>query len=639
MSGQNVAKAEPCNKQESSCQPEVTDVYICVFFDGTANNCYEELHKQQAYLKEKEKLKEICSATLPVIYFSAVKNLFSDFSEIKENGMTNYLAQKEQAERDLIIERKRGDLKVTKKNAEIAKNGGWKYSNVAILRSLARRKDKTKTDNNKVGIAYNLYIEGVGREWDGKFLPYIDTHPIEAGMGIGRTGVVGLVSKAMVFVKNYLDSVITEKKDEVNVHFSVFGFSRGATCGRLFSYLITFVNPNLLPKASEFKQYLPKTLYEEFGIDFLREYKNKSVDFLGIYDTVSSIGFLRKEDTTTNYGINSFGKKWGGEDGENVNHLHGVFRLAHSDAANNYHCDNVWNYGLYSPKYCKKVFHVCAIDEFRENFAIVDLGKEIDDGHCLEVFMPGCHSDIGGGIMYNDGGEDELITLRRRINGKDAKLIISPDPKEERSKALSQKVMEELGWFSQTTSDKHMFKSQRHGFEYHYEEQAFNTEKPSGITEGQVYYIREDSETLDFKRFAKEGYSNIPLEMMMRRVIGPEGLKDWPKEFLPFQDDILPVRFKVNEKDAILKKIKSKADEIINQEGGGRKWIIPDNEDDYKKLRRNYLHFSCTDKIHKPADLGNPPNWVQKGDGYLLCRLVYHGDPGDNESYTMADYK
>ena len=633
----NVNNADQCPLQESSYQPDVTDVYISVFFDGTANNCYEELHKQQAYLKKKEELKEYRSATSQVINFAAVKNLFSDFSEIKKYGMTNYLAQKEQAERDLIIENKRGDLKVTNRNAEIAKNGGWKYSNIAILRSLARRKDKTKTDDNKVGLAYNLYIEGVGREWDGKFLPYIDTHPIEAGMGIGRTGVVGLVSKTMVFVKNYLDSVIPPKK-EVNVHFAVFGFSRGSTCGRLFSFLITFGNPNLLPKKSEFKQYLPEALYEKYGIDFLQEYKKKTVDFLGIFDTVSSIGFLCKEDTSTNYGMNSFGKKWGGEENENVNRLHGTFRLALSDAANNYHCDNVWNYGLYSPKYCKHVFHICAIDEFRENFAIVDLGKNLN-GHCTEVFMPGCHSDIGGGLMYNDGGENELITLRRKIQGKDTKLIVSPDPKDETpSEALSQDIMQKLGWFSKTTSDKHVFRSLKHGLEYHYVEQTFNDEKPSGITEGQVYYIKEDSETLDFKRFAKEGYSNIPLEMMMKRAMGDKGLeKSWPKEFLPFREN-LPTRFKVNEKDDILEPIKKMADAIITCEEGKREWIVP-KENEYIALRQNYLHFSCTDKIHKPADLGNPPNWVKNGNDYLLCRLVYHGDPGDNKSYTMADYK
>ena len=45
MFGKSGDTAESCNKQEPSWQPDVTDVYICVFFDGTANNCYEELHK------------------------------------------------------------------------------------------------------------------------------------------------------------------------------------------------------------------------------------------------------------------------------------------------------------------------------------------------------------------------------------------------------------------------------------------------------------------------------------------------------------------------------------------------------------------------------------------------------------------
>lgn len=636
MFGKSGDTAESCNKQEPSWQPDVTDVYICVFFDGTANNCYEELHKKEEYLKERNSVPQI------VISFSVVPDLFS--SDVTKYGMTNFQAQKEQAERDLIIEdvEKRGDLKVTKENAENASNGSWKYSNVAVLRSLTRKKPKESVDG-KVGIVYNLYIEGVGRFWDGKYIDKVtDTHPIHAGMGIGRTGVVGLVSKTMVLVEDFLDSVIPyDKRESVNIHFAVWGFSRGSTCGRLFSFLITEDNINeaKLPKTKEFKQYLPQTYYKNDTILFLKEYKNKTVDFLGIFDTVSSIGFLRKDDTSTNYGVNRFGKKWGGDDNENVNHMHSLFRMTFSDAANNYHCDNAHNYGLYSPKNCKHTFHICAIDEFRENFAIVDLGKNLKGTTCTEVFMPGCHSDIGGGYMYNDGGENDLITLRRTIAGKNTKLIISPDPqKEVPSEALSQEVMMDLGWFTNVTSKNLSIKNLRHGIEYNYFEEEFALENLSKETVGQIHYIKQDDETIDFKRFAKEGYSNISLNMMKNRALSNTyGLKGlWPDCFLPFEAE-LPSRFKISEDDT-LKPIIKQSTGVFSE--GQRHWIIPTKEE-YKKLRQEYLHFSCTDKLHKGADFGNPPNWVKRNsngeDYYLLCRLVYHG--GANDDHGLHDMK
>lgn len=165
MFGKSGDKAKSCDKQEPSWQPDVTDVYICVFFDGTANNCYEELHKKEEYLKERKAVPQI------VTLFSAVPDLFS--SDVSKYGMTNYQAQKEQAEKDLIIEDKeRGDLKVTTENVQNASNGSWKYSNVAVLRSLTRKKSKKSIDG-KVGIAYNLYIEGVGRFWDGHYYDII----------------------------------------------------------------------------------------------------------------------------------------------------------------------------------------------------------------------------------------------------------------------------------------------------------------------------------------------------------------------------------------------------------------------------------------------------------------------------------
>ena len=189
----------------------------------------EQLNKKRKLEKQINKIK----SKSPSVLFSKSPNLFSlqaihDLKDIKDYGMTNYEDQQEQAERDVTISNER-----EKKNTENKEMyGGWKYSNVAILRSLVKKKEKPLSDKDnpdKNYINYNLYIEGSGQQWD------TDSDLVGLGMGTGRTGVVGLVSKAVVFVGTFLHSHIEKGlRESVNIHFAVFGFSRGSTCGRVF---------------------------------------------------------------------------------------------------------------------------------------------------------------------------------------------------------------------------------------------------------------------------------------------------------------------------------------------------------------------------------------------------------------------
>lgn len=183
--------------QASQLPSDITDIYICVFFDGTGNNMYEQEHKQK---KMVEHLKT--AANRIRIGFAISPNLFASVKQ----------EQKEQAKRDYNIDKDRN-----------TGNGGRKYSNVAVLRSIAKNKEITKTidskGNNIIGVAYNLYIEGSGQLWD------IGNDKEGLGMGTGRTGVVGLVSKAVIFVTDYVNSLVSfEQRPNVNLHFAVFGF-------------------------------------------------------------------------------------------------------------------------------------------------------------------------------------------------------------------------------------------------------------------------------------------------------------------------------------------------------------------------------------------------------------------------------
>lgn len=708
MSSGSRDNANQCPLQDQSLLNKVTDVYISVFFDGTGNNMYEQLNKKRKLEKPINKLKFKSSSVL----FSKSPNLFSSqaINDLKEYGMANYIEQRVQAERDVTISNERE--KQNTKNDEIY--GGWKYSNVAVLRSLVKKNEPptNKDDTNKIGISYNLYIEGSGKHWDTESLHNRKEWLIGLGMGTGRTGVVGLVSKAVVFVREYLCSNIDKgMRKDINLHFAVFGFSRGSTCGRLFSSLVVKGKEGL-DREPEFEQYLPKNNYfRDNRVSFLDDLGgDKTIDFLGIYDTVSSIGFLQKNDNDTNYGINNYqetpkdndGNYIGCKQNENIgdqanqvsggnqtkqapppkwyiNSLHGsTFTESDvlevdtptgpipsskvvgtflsdkfwGDAKWNFHRFNVHDYGLDPYKYHKNVkhtFHICAIDEFRENFALVDLGDDLEG--CTEIYMPGCHSDIGGGYMYND--EIEEHTLRRVIGPKrfPTRMNYSKDPRNIIvSPSLSQHVLFNMGWLNETTRRHSTIQYENMSsmigtvsvpVSVELEESTYKN--PLKITnektEGRTTYINQEEDKIDFKHFSKEGYSNISLQMMKDKATETNELKSWG-QFRPFKDAIIPTRFKINETDETdetIKKIFDKCKSAVKKDEGKRYWVIPDDEKDYRYLRTNYLHFTCTDELHQGADFGNAPNWFKNGNGYLLCRLVYRGKDGDFNLHNWTE--
>lgn len=791
MSTSNYIDSNNIDKSEPSIYSDVTDVYICIFFDGTGNNMYEQLNKG-------DHLRELTQKALeenPIeIYYSADPNLF--FKVEKANyGMNYYYEQRIQAEEDYIINDKRGN----KESTDINNNGGLKYSNVAILRSLTKQyrsnKGKNYGKNNQIGINYNLYIEGSGKNWD------VDGDIVGLGMGTGRTGVVGLVSKAIVFVGNFLHSHIESGlRESVKIHFGVFGFSRGSTCGRVFSYLAARgKNGDNLPREKEFAQYMPSNekYYNNGRVCLFDTFINTTVDFLGIYDTVSAIGFLAKDDNSANNGLNQLvphmiegktwyinwmhGQKFGdvfhpntinekglsagiaiNEKGESIGSsakvsvfgqiakqgstvLGGLVSMAgyaagavmnipgttvgavaskayFGDAKWNFHRKNVEEYGLYSHTLSnvKHTFHICAMDEFRENFALVDLGFKLGN-HCTEVFMPGCHSDIGGGIM-----KDENLakcTLRTTINDKPTVLVTNPDPRvfgttnlskslhnnKNKSKFIETYLEQDLtriGWLQSIETKDELSGGKQVTAEgiklganiiipemvnnmlstggapsldsipigYGVAKSAVDTART--ITEAKISNIQDSSEGIDvyykknkdkieFKRFAMEGYSNITLEMMYERALSSNvGLKSqgWPDAFLPFGGQSAAGKCKLPERFQITKTHKGslgyyKTRLMTNYkqtEENTRQFLFPE-ESDYKELRKNYLHFSCTDELNMEqvaengyfdksllttvgANIGNPPNWLKRDKDYLLCRIIYRGDNSDDALHYMNEY-
>lgn len=215
--------------------------------------------------------------------------------------------------------------------------------------------------NEKKKHYYSIYVEGIGTKNPDKnpdgTLDYYGDFTRGQGYGKGETGLFEKVEKGCQDIVKKL-----QEEKELNIstlYVDVFGFSRGATAARIFvNELYKVKNPK--DKDTYNQGYLGKA-FKELGYK-VKPYRIK-IRFLGLYDTVSS------------YGSNVF---------------------------DDIDADKV---PLKIPAVGFTV-HLTAEDEYRENFPLTNI---ISAGaNSIELILPGCHSDIGGG--YKNGEEIVILT-------------------------------------------------------------------------------------------------------------------------------------------------------------------------------------------------------------------------------------
>lgn len=705
MSGtNNLTGAEDSSVNPQNESQKVKDVYIGLFFDGTSNNMLQK----SAYEKFRNKKTDmgvllnwvrddvVISKWTRFKYKSALSRILevqkdtqnkdnkatdADYKVLQEtlgcdeefinkikkidNGVYPTETEKKSKIKHYILKYLGVEevyenvdgisvdemLKLINAHNKVRPQNTKNYSNVGILYYILKFEPKEKSS-----IVHTIYIEGSGAT-DISAIAKDNTNGL--GFGLGKAGVVALVSKAVKYVSDFINSKKAEfSSGNVNLHFIVFGFSRGSTCARLFSYLIARnkdkEDKSLGRREEEFSQYDAANLFKENRLSFLEEFPNtvkikKTVDFLGIYDTVASIGLLKQKDGWSN-----------------------PCRMAYSWAPrynDNWHYKNVTEYGLFSPSMDKviKTCHICALDEFRENFAITDIGRKVPNNG-VEIFIPGCHSDVGGG--YCDSDEEQEILLRKAIECGD-EIDITIDRKRE-GKSRVETVMNYV---------KDMLPSRRNNVQ---EKQVFfnksfipeeadkddplllelyslgwldknwkNTNrcqiKKNGRDVPCTIRAVGEGRSILFKRNVAAGYSNIPLRMMktyaeecINIIKGDVSYGD--KTFLDIE---YPVPKDLKEfGETMQEKMKGN---IV----GKRIWWYPE-DDGYKKLRLKYLHFTSTDNIlmghfnapwTKQSDdvrifegnMGNLGNTTNHDLNGQICRIVYHGDKGDYSLNYMYD--
>ena len=137
------------------------------------------------------------------------------------------------------------------------------------------------------------------------------------------------------------------------IHLDAFGFSRGAAAARYFVHFVLEGNP-LQPRI------------EARG----NPVEGLEVNFVGLFDTVASYG------------------------------------LRHSNDTSDLHLDAV--------RSASKVVQLAAAEEHRKNFRLTDITSAVGAGVGIEIYLPGVHSDIGGGYVdHYDEVELQILDFDR----------------------------------------------------------------------------------------------------------------------------------------------------------------------------------------------------------------------------------
>lgn len=331
-----------------------------------------------------------------------------------------------------------------------------------------------------------IYIEGIGTENS-----QADSMR-GAALGTGDTGIEKKVQKGLTQLKNQINSWKKKLNEKIAyIHVDAFGFSRGAAAARHFCHL-----------ALNDEDWKLTTLVESIGL----EVADVDIRFVGLFDTVAS---------------------------------HGV---THSNDTEDLKLDAVAN--------AKKVIHLTAAEEHRKNFRLTNIesvvGKKGNSKPgSYEIFLPGVHSDIGGGYVNESAEKDLQILSFGRINN----FFNEDEITEKMQKEI--KRLTESGWY-----------------------------KP-----GDLRLSDEGGQKLLAKRSGiLNAYSFIPLSIMVDFLKEDQLKVTWKLEI----DSCPPQK---------LDSIASRIDAYVDRVKGGSPSLptdwIKEVDDDIQELRYNYLHTSA----------------------------------------------
>ncbi|MCP4490324.1 MAG: DUF2235 domain-containing protein [Gammaproteobacteria bacterium] len=324
--------------------------------------------------------------------------------------------------------------------------------------------------------------------------------------GIAKTGVTQRAKKGLFAIVRELDKLNSSKIVIEKLTIDVFGFSRGAAAARNFLHQAMSTKSRDRVPVRSLKQRIESIGFE---IDKLE------IEFAGLFDTVSSVGLPS-------------------------NHKRNSHQL-HLDAIS----------------HAKDVVHLVAAEEHRKNFSLTNTSSAGDK----EIYLPGVHSDIGGGYPdnYDESGLIIFQGLQKRAEAEQARL-------------------ENSGWFKSGQLA------------------AVGTRKYRGVEQTQTkLQIKE--------RIVRNEYDRIPLHIMAEfaRESGIDLLSKLERVYAVEDQLLLMV---LNDLKPYAKERRSKAEDWLGEQ---EKW---------KGLRRQFLHVSA-----HYSGTGMEPRFING----RRKRLVYEG--------------
>lgn len=284
------------------------------------------------------------------------------------------------------------------------------YSNVAIMELLNRKRESAQHQ-------VSVYVEGIGtRDFvegaqvkgkDGKMRPATDAEnanddPVGYAIGSGPTGVKQKVIRGIQLLRgNYLKANPRKKSGILGAYdhdsefiekiiIDVVGFSRGSAAAR------HFVHERDKLRGPWPKQGPPELI----------------INFVGLFDTVSSYESLRgaAADILLQNGLSLAAAAT----------ISPAALLGLGASTDRIFGDDVLQLGLNMGGVPKRVVHLTAADEYRENFSLTNINTSLKAGVGVELTLPGVHSDVGGGYAERDPKHPKrsLNCERRRMHNE-----------------------------------------------------------------------------------------------------------------------------------------------------------------------------------------------------------------------------
>ena len=286
--------------------------------------------------------------------------------------------------------------------------GTFEHSNVAKMWRAHQDRDPAR------GV-FRIYVPGIGTPFpevgdSGQGpIPYVDHHNGMGGKGQARLDWA--FAELEKIVRAAEARALNPTNKIVWVRLAVFGFSRGATLARAFTRDL-------------FDPKLGKTVLvkEEPHWKGSQPYPI-SVEFMGLWDTVASVGMPM---SANNAAAMRSSRRVGGNlaKGALAAAAHGrpellraidlAFGAPGADPApGGADGHGAWAEGLAIPRWVKSCVHMIAGHEIRNSFPVDSVQRGLDrGGNCEEYVYPGAHSDVGGGYRPGEGGKGAAAPAR-----------------------------------------------------------------------------------------------------------------------------------------------------------------------------------------------------------------------------------